>query len=326
MLDISGIITTAVSSGIISVAAVNWLGKSLITHQFDKELKRYQADLDRTTNASKSEMEAFLRAQTEEYIGEKAAERQYVFDARRRLYTAVGPFRFQLALACRDFLKRLSGGSPRYSTNIRGYYGLSTAYRMLRLFGITELIERQVSAADFTVDPSTVVLLRFKLAAFRCMTSRHTSLGHPGENWDDQCEHVFYDTLSLLGATMVVDESNGKLARLMRFDEFTRFIQDEDKLTTLEPIPALFDEFTPAKKPILWIRLVALCQLCHAFLAQEASSFGIDLPDFDGLALLRESSDEFVQCNIDQYCEMLRRTNASLLPKKEIDTSLPTNA
>jgi hypothetical protein len=138
----------------------------------DERLAASKSELDRQVAAANAQLEATLRKGVEEYLGDKAAERQYRLEARKRLYTAIGPLRFQLVVACSDFagrVERMATGKQPYATSLKGYFGRSTAFRLLRLFAVAELIERQITYADFSVDPSTVDLLRFKDAAFRCM-------------------------------------------------------------------------------------------------------------------------------------------------------------
>src|SRR5262249_41750353 len=123
---------------------------------------------------AKAEVEATLRKGVEEYLGDKAAERQYRLDARKRLYAAIGPLRFQLIVACDDFatrIARIGSGRQPYATSLQGYFGRSTTFRLLRILAVAELIERQIAHADFSVDPSTADLLRFKHEVFRCLSS-----------------------------------------------------------------------------------------------------------------------------------------------------------
>src|SRR6266849_3235621 len=208
-MDLLTILGALASSGVISIGGAVWLTKRLVDNRLAKDLKAYQAEVDQKLAASKAEMdtqlatskaevEAMLHRQVEEYLGEKAAERQYRLDARKRLYSAIGPLRFQLIMACSDFASRISRigtGQQPYATSLKGYFGRSTVFRFLRLFGIAELIERQTAYADFSVDPSMINLLRFKSAAFRCLCSSTISLNHPKANWDEQVEHIFHDTL-----------------------------------------------------------------------------------------------------------------------------------
>jgi len=345
-MDIATILTAMASSGVLSIGAARWLTQRLIDQRLAKDLKTYQlglderlamskseldrklqtdlktyqaaldgnlalskAELDSRLSAAKSELDASLRQSVEEYLGDKTAERQYRFDALKRLYTAIGPLRFQLARACDEFtarIDRIGTGKQPYATSLAGYFGRSTLFRLLRLFVITELIERQIADADFSVDPSTVNLLRFKHEAFLCLSSSNVVLDHPNANWSSQIEHVFFDTLSIVSAAMVFVDPAGKQDRAMRFDEFNTFVQDKDKLEKIHPFPRLFEDFTVDSKPILWVRLVALAQLCSTFLATEGPRVGIMPESYDCAKMLLATTDKFVNENHQRYCEAVK--------------------
>jgi hypothetical protein len=319
-MDISTIIAALASSGFVSVGGAAWLTKRLVDHRLAKDLKNHEerlnqklaaskAEMDGRLATSKAEVEAMLRRGVEEYLGEKAADRQYRLEARKRLYAAIGPLRFQLVLACSDFANRISRigtGQQAYATSLTGYFGRSTVFRFLRIFGLAELIERQTAYADFSVDPSMVNLLRFKHAAFLCLSSSTISLDHPKASWDEQVEHVFHDTLSVIAAAMILSEADGR-QRVVRFDEFNGFISSPKKLKTIHPIPRLMQDFSVTSKPILWTRLVALAGLCSGLVDSEGPQLGIVPEPFDGSKLLLASGDDFITVNHRLYCEVLRK-------------------
>lgn len=319
-MDVATILTAIGSSGIVSIGVARWLTQRLIDHRLTKDLKTYQlqldeklaaskAELDGRLSTAKSELDASLRRSVEEYLGDKTAERQYRFDALKRLYTAIGPLRFQLARACDEFtarIDRIGTGKQPYATSLSGYFGRSTLFRLLKLFAITELIERQIADADFSVDPSTVNLLRFKHQAFMCLSSSNVVLNHPNAKYTSQIEHVFFDTLSIVSAALIVVEPAGKPDRTMRFDEFSMFVEEKSKLEKLDPFPRLFEDFTVDSKPILWVRFVTLAQLCNTFLATEGPRVGITPESYDCSKMLLATTDKFIKDNHPRYCEMVK--------------------
>ena len=345
-MDIATILTAMASSGVLSIGAARWLTQRFIDHRLTKDLKTYQlglderlaeskteldrklqtdlktyqaaldaslaqskSELDSRLSTAKSELDASLRKSVDEYLGDKTAERQYRFDALKRLYTAIGPLRFQLARACDEFsarIDRIGTGKQTYATSLAGYFGRSTLFRLLRLFAITELIERQIADADFSVDPSTVNLLRFKHQAFMCLSSSSVVLDHPNAKWSSQIEHVFFDTLSIVSAAMILVDPAGKPDRAIRFDEFNSFVEEATKLEKLHPFPRLFEDFSVDSKPILWIRLVSLAQLCSTFLATEGPRVGIMPESYDCSKMLLATTDKFIRDNHQRYCEMVK--------------------
>jgi hypothetical protein len=113
-MDTLTVITSLVSSGALSLGAARWLTTHLVDHRLAKDLANHKAALDERLATSKSQLdhqlavanaqlEATLRKGVEEYLSDKAAERQYRLEARKRLYAAIGPLRFQLVVACSDF-------------------------------------------------------------------------------------------------------------------------------------------------------------------------------------------------------------------------------
>lgn len=286
------------------------LAKDLKDHQkrIDTDLKDHQNRLDSNLAASKAEIDSRFRQRVEEYLGDQAAERQYRLEARKRLYTAVGPLRFQLILATGDLLNRVArigSGKQQYPIGYKGYFGRSTLYRLLRVFGIAELIERQVADADFAVDPWMANLIKFKQVAFTCMSSSTVSLGHPQENWNEQQQHLFYDELAIIASDMIVLDPVAKIPRVMRFDEFADVDIDLTGLGAFRAMPRLLKDFTPQAKPILWLRLLALGALCNSFAGIEGVRIGILPEPFDASAFLDAGSDPCIHENRPAYEKML---------------------
>ena len=108
----------------ISAAGAYWLARTLVQHKLNRDIENYKSELARQLDAQKTlaaqdlerlkntlqleqsrikaTMDAQIRMEVEAQLGELAVQRQYEYEARRRLYTAIGPLRFQLLLACRD--------------------------------------------------------------------------------------------------------------------------------------------------------------------------------------------------------------------------------
>lgn len=115
-MDIATLIAALTSSLGVSAATATWLTRTLIGHRLKKDFESFKSDLDRERAKEKASVEGTVRQQVETVLGELAAQRQYILDARKRLYTAIGPLRFQLLMACRDLAGRVQAGTttPSY--------------------------------------------------------------------------------------------------------------------------------------------------------------------------------------------------------------------
>lgn len=312
-MDIWTIGAAIVSSSGLTLGAARYLAKGWVDTQFAKELQSHQHELDEKLDRAKSQIDATFRKQVEEYLGERAAERKYRFDARKRLYEAVGPLRFQLVIACADYsgrIDRIGRGEQRYDMAIGGYFGRSTAYRLLRILALTELIERQVAYADFSVDPSIAHLLAFKKAAFLCLSSQQISLKHPAEDWSAQVEHVYYDSLTTIASALIVSEAPA--SRPMRPPEFADLVSSPEGIEAIQPIPALLEGFQVEAKPILWLRFASLAVLCNALVRQAGPRLGISPGRLNLREMLLAARDRHIRTHLDQYMEMLEGLSAPL--------------
>jgi hypothetical protein len=323
-MDLITLLTSVTSAVGITLGAARWLTQRAVDHRLNRDLASFKSDLDQqliqvkaaldtdltekkaSLDAKASEakvmLEATLRRQVEDYLGDRSAERQYRLEARKHLYTAIGPLRFQLIIAAAEFANRVANigtGKQDYSLAMTGYFGRSTGFRLLRLYALAELIERQIAHADFSVDAGTVSLLRFKTTSFKCLSSGSVSLKHPAEDWSNQVQHVFYDTLSTIASAMIVGDPPAQ--RVMRFDEFSAFVVDADKRKRLSPIPRLLDGLSPTNKPLLWLRFVALAHVCTRFASREGFAIGVTPDPLDTRALLEAAGDDFINANLQKY-------------------------
>lgn len=295
------------STGIISIGVAHWLGKTLIERRLDRNAREHEASLSKMLKEHDALVNARLKKEVEAFLGEQSAERQYRMDARKRLYSAVGPLRFQLLMACAEYanrIARIGDGKYKYNMSMSGYFARSTLYRLIRTLAISELIERQIAYADFSIDPEIRALLRFKQQAFLCLSSHQVSLDHPNADWRQQSQHIFYDNLAMISSAMIINEPGG-VARILRFDEFMD-LANEEALARFAPLPELFTQFAPEHKPILWLRLIALAQLSIGFVKRHGQELDLPLSDFDVEMAIKQSRDPHATKRIDTYLEAIR--------------------
>ena len=308
MADYVTIFSSVVSSLGVSAAAAGWLSKQLVGHRLKKDLEDYKTGLRKEMEVHKArldlqrdEQQAALRRQVETVLGNEAADRQYELEARKRLYTAIGPLKFQLLLACRQAAHRIEGhGLHPYATDMGGYYGRNTLYRMLRPLAISDLIERQIAYADFTVDPSAIRLLRFRRAASLAWSGDGVVLDHPDVNWKWQEQHVVTDRLAGVAETLLQEPEPGT-ARVLRYREFEVSLSNQDFVDRLDPFPRLLSGFNPVKSPILWLRFVCFGYICNELILSEGQELGFEKRAFPIQELLRRSKDPHIEQFLDNY-------------------------
>jgi hypothetical protein len=282
------VVISVLSSLGFSTGGVWWLGKKWVERRLELEKIDWQGEVQK---------------QVETELADRAADREYALDARRRLYTAIGPLRFQLLMACRELAGRIRAYSLHpYSMDTRGYYGQTTLYRLLRPLALSELIERQMSFADFSVDPSAIELLRFKRAAAIALSDSDPILDHPNATWYGQDQHLFANTIDRVASAIIIreDESN---SRVLEFAEFEQFISNKRNLSSLSPLPEMLDSFNSKDMPILWIRLILYGYLCAHLVKTIGLQIGFDQIEYDVLSLLPQSQDAYTIENLKAFLD-----------------------
>src|SRR5215813_5230140 len=91
-IDWGTVLASIGSSLLIAGPVLAWLGDKVFANRLERAKTVWQGDVQK-------EVEVFL--------GEKSAEREYKLEAQKRLYSAIGPLRFQLLLACKDVASRI---------------------------------------------------------------------------------------------------------------------------------------------------------------------------------------------------------------------------
>lgn len=241
-------------------------------------------------------LEAF-KANLKEKSAQNEAKFQYELEAKKHLYHAVGHLRFQLLLAARDVAQHviLFGEDGRqYPTTVKNYYGQSTLYRFVRPIALCEMIERQISFADFSVDPESIELLQLKRSIYTCFSSGDPILQHPKANWQKQEQHIFYHSLSRISDAIVKEEADG-MRSLMPFHEFEDFVVGDGNSSKMSPLPELLEDFSLEQKPLLWLRFILFGFLCSEIVNKKGVSMGFEPIEFPLDALISKVNDKFIQ-------------------------------
>src|SRR6266542_6441922 len=216
---------------------------------------------------------------------------QYELEARKRLYAAVGPLRYQLVVACREAAARIEQMSHRaFLMDATQDYGRNTLYRLLRPLAIAELIERQTNYVDFGVDPGVLRMVRFEAAAFAALTGERALRGLDESilDWTQETQHVFKGRLQQAAAVLIVDDP----PRCARFAEFEQAMNetkpDDHSPGGLHSLARLLESLWPNPKPaqewafapttnaaVFWLRLVSYGYVCNWLISQDGATAGI---------------------------------------------------
>ena len=332
-MSLGSILATAGITLPILMAGVYWLLRTFITHRLTAyidtakakfaeqlethknaladQLEQTKAGLQADLARDKAKVEGEVRRAVEIELGKQAAERQYELEARRRLYLAIGPLRFQLLLACRDCAGRITahGRHERYQLDMKGYYGQSTLYRILRPLALAELIERQVAYSDFSVDKGAIDCLRFKKTLIRILSGDEVVCGHPKVDWSREVEHAYSDS-AVVGACGLVT-GDGDTQHVMRFDEF-RDEMKQNGTAEFEPFGRLLSNFELTSRPILWLRLVAYANSCADFVNHAGESVGFEPIEVPVGELLAMANDKYIAQHVKKFVRAV--DDLALLP------------
>jgi hypothetical protein len=245
----------------------------------------------------------------ERQILDRKAEVDYRSNARRRLYEAIGPLRLQLLLAARDVVDRVSlhyqqaiPPGAGWIMDIREYYVQSTVYRLLRPLAIGQLIQRQISIADFAVDKDALELLRFDHVAGRMLAGDEITLKHPEADWSTQSDHLFRDNLRVAAASLVAREP-GAEPRILDFSEFADRLRRGETPKAVGQLLKIFGrcEKSLLENPIFWLRFVGYGYACNGLVASQGKTLGLHVRPYDSAEMLRHADDDSISKNAAIY-------------------------
>ena len=254
----------------------------------------------------------------ERYILDRKAAVDYESNARRRLYEAIEPLRLELVFAARDLASRVGGhvraggrAATRWNLSGKEYYVQSFVFRILRPLAVGQLIQRQMSFADFAVDEHGKEVLRFDSTAREMLTGSNVLSGLKGD-WSFQTDHLFSDNLHVAAATLHVRDPDGP-TRVMDFSEFVERVR-AGKLPS--PVSELFAIFEKCKEnllenPVFWLRLVAYGFVCQQFVEPRSEGLGFRKRPFEIEAMLREAASPEISSDPGRYAAAIRALTTS---------------
>jgi hypothetical protein len=273
----------------------------------------------RKTRQASHELAALTHT-LEEQRAESQARRDYVYEARKRVYAECEPLLFQgleladnarrrvrsLARSCRtgDLLPDGSGWLAR-----EDYYLHSTIYTLLAPLTTYKILQRKLTRVDLGLEPNLRWQYELVRAAFDTFTDDHKLASiEPRLDYDPESDRgklgnvmnstgapdvyrkqgYYWGTLDQIVEAMIVAE--GGVQRCKSFGEFLIDLQRSDSATGAlqAQIRSLLLHFHPVRAPILW-RLAIAQFFLYGYLITNVESaehlirFRPSVEDFDSL-------------------------------------------
>lgn len=302
--------TLAVSIPLVTsvIAAIASLGGAALTifwgqrvkHEDDEQLER-------------------LKSKLLDWQGERNAQRDYRYEAMKRLYTDLQPLLFQLAELC-DSAYLHTRGLARTARNGNlgagpqswlddpedDYYLLSTVYRVLVPVAVVGLMRRRLTFVDLTVDQELAQQYRFARALSGTWNSGFDIAGKDPElhyrphDPDARAlsaespgvyglQHLYAGEVDALVSCLVVADPDGRV-RPRTYGEFEEAHREAAARDRVAPAVELFTAFHPRTHPVLWRMLVVNAHLYRAIARTFGGAGGVVAP---GEALPPEERSKF---------------------------------
>jgi hypothetical protein len=242
---------------------------------------------------------------TQQYLLKRKAEIDYKLPARQRLYQAIGPLRLQLLFSARDLVGRVSNhpGTP-WNLDPSQYYASSFIWRLLRPLAIGQLIQRQMTVADFSVDPASLRLLRLNAAMEEVLTGGKVVEGLSGVDWARQTQHLFGDNLRVAASRLFFEVEEGSEG-VMDFAQFAGAFPDPLDEPALHDLAAIFARCNSDRSllanPVFWLRLVAYTFVCHNLIGSQGTDLGFEQRPLNVHELLATVPDEQISSRAREF-------------------------
>ena len=286
----AGVKLTIAWIGIIGsvIAAIAALVNSFSTRKTSlanqRSLERHQSELET------------LKATLLEQKAEKDARRDYEYEARKRLYQQCEPLLFQLVELAENGINRIyslartarSGDlslipNEGWLWDTKEYYLASTVYKLIAPLVVYRIIQRRLTLVDLTVDTqinSQYLLAKRLFISFA--DDFEFARTEPAIEYDPNAEvssqiarkdpqkyvrqAMFIGSLESLVDRFIIRESDGS-QRCMTYGEFeAAYYQENEVAEGFSEVAALFHNFHPATRPVLWRILIAQAHIYKALI------------------------------------------------------------
>lgn len=301
--------------GSVIVAAINHFSNKKIQEAAKRNQKENQESI------------ALLNSRLEEKKAEKDARRDYLYDAKKRLYEECEPLFFLLNEMSQRATHRIKGfARTARESNLmgetswlskEGYYLVSTLFYVISPLAIFKIMQNRLTLVDLSVDPNVKTRYELIKQVYLSFAADNKIAGiEPKIPYDPDTEPEKYRKQGIYighldnAIESLIVKGPEKLVRCMSYGEFeTEFRKDGSKLRkAFMDVRNLFIDFNPKTRPVLWRILVlqahlylALSRACETKESDKADDLKpikiipeIQRKEFDWRISQNEASEEEV--------------------------------
>src|SRR5690606_18577613 len=101
---------------------------------------------------------------------------------------------------------------------------------------------------------------------------------------------LFRDTIGSLASTMLTSDSGG-VFRVKRYEEYVAEVIDGIPSLKYQPLNRMLKDFAPESKPLVWLRLVAVAEVCRSLVGIQGEPLQLEVACMDLAQALSRAQD-----------------------------------
>ena len=251
------------------VAALITSSASLVVAGFSVTFTaRTQAKTAKENSARDQEL-ARLNASLAQRRDAEAAQRDYTYDARKRLYTEVNPLLFRLREVCPGSIWRIRRIVNEEIELRSEYHARTSTQRIVGPLVLAQEIQRHMTAVDLRVDPTIKAQyivsreLLWILHEGKAIAAAPPAIRYRGEGGPEEPrQHLTFAQLQRLVDVFTKQEKDGT-RRPLKLSELEDRKSKKDIANVLQQMETIFGSASPSSTPVLWRLLIAQASLMH---------------------------------------------------------------
>jgi len=245
---------------------------------------RIQAKTAKENSARDQEL-ARLNASLAQRRDAEAAQRDYTYDARKRLYTEVNPLLFRLREVCPGSIWRIRRIVNEEIELRSEYHARTSTQRIVGPLVLAQEIQRHMTAVDLRVDPTIKAQyivsreLLWILHEGKAIAAAPPAIRYRGEGAPEEPrQHLTFAQLQRLVDVFTRHEEDGT-RRPLKLSELEDRKSEKDIANVLNRMETLFGSASPSSTPVLWRLLIAQASLMHVLvdLVDRGSATVVDV-------------------------------------------------